>query len=243
MMFPAAGGRDDREAQDRKKRQKGTCHSCPHLAMFPKLQSACLQAMMGGMHVAAVASPWIMEGWLASFHRPCRATNLPASKTCCCVEPFLLAFGTAESNQPASKFREDDEGASRATTSSDPSVTAGMTHCERGTDVMSDKSLANHSASGEISPYAPSTPAVPNAIVGISMQGWPHRQRKHPSFLARRWQVLLSSRGDRKAPGSINVTTGLTTSIARDPLAPRRRPEAPDERIGAQKGCWWPYST
>lgn len=97
---------------------------------------------MGGMDVAAVASPWIMEGWLASFHRPCRASNLPASKTCRCVEPFLLAFGTAESNQPASKFREDDEGASRATTSSDPSVTTGMTHCERGTDVMSDKSLA-----------------------------------------------------------------------------------------------------
>lgn len=184
------------------------------------------------------------HGRLARFLSPSLpCLELPASKTCCCVEPFLLAFGTAESNQPASKFGEDDEGASRATTSSDPSVTTGTTHCERGTDVMSDKSLANHSASGEISPYAPSTPAVPNAIVGISMQGWPHRQRKHPSFLARRWQVLLSSRGDRKAPGSINVTTGLTTSIARDPLAPRRRPEAPDERTSAQKGCWWPHST
>lgn len=65
---------------------------------------ACLQAMMGGMDVAAVASPWIMEGWLASFHRPCRASNLPAepaSKTCCCVEPFLFAFGTAESSDPS----------------------------------------------------------------------------------------------------------------------------------------------
>jgi len=80
---------------------------------------------MGGMDVAAAALPWIMEGWLASFHRSCRASNVPASKTYCWlglkIRPFLFTFGAAEPNQPVPRFREDDEGAER----SDPFMTTG----------------------------------------------------------------------------------------------------------------------
>lgn len=55
------------------------------------------------------------------------------------------------------------------------------------------------------------------------LQGWPRPTTKPPESF---WLAdgRCSSRGDRKAPGSINVTTGLTTSIARDPLAPESLP-------------------
>lgn len=66
MMFPAAAaaaaGRDEREPK-KKKKTKGDVPQ-PTARIWPCSQNckACLQAMMGGMDVAAVASPWIMEG-------------------------------------------------------------------------------------------------------------------------------------------------------------------------------------
>jgi hypothetical protein len=92
---------------------------------------------------------------------------------------------------------------------------------ERGTDVTyrycvrtgSDKSL-DHSACGKshrtrLPPRQFQTQLLASAGIAASREFWLADGR-------------CSSRGDRKAPGSINVTTHTHTSIALDPLAPER---------------------
>lgn len=89
MMFPAAAaaaaaGRDEREPKKKKVKRGRATTDCPHLAMFPKLQ-ACLQAMMGGMDIAAVASPW-NHGRSTRFLSP----SLPCLELACLEDVLPL---------------------------------------------------------------------------------------------------------------------------------------------------------
>jgi hypothetical protein len=118
-------GREAGMRENPKKKSKGDVPPL-HLAMFPKLQSvpAGNDGRDGRLLPLLRLRSW--KGWLASFHRSCRAASVvPASKTYRClrprIRPFLLTFGTAGPNQPVSRFREDDEGAER----SDPFMTTG----------------------------------------------------------------------------------------------------------------------
>lgn len=194
-MFPpaAAAGRDGREAQEKKgqkvkrsKGQKAKRGRATTARIWPCSQNskACLQAMMGGMDVAAVASPWIMEGWLASLH---------------------LAVGTAQSNQPASRFREDEEGAEPQ-----PPATLlrqqGRSEAPRGDGLVTVRQIACQSQCQRGNLTVRAFHPGSSKRNCWHLQGWPRPTTKAPELFGSPMAgAPLAETG--KPPGSINATT------------------------------------
>lgn len=121
-------------------------------------------------------------------------------------------------------------------------MTTGTAHCERGTEVTNG---TDDCPTNRLQITVPGRKShrtrLPPRHFQTQLQGWPRPTTKPPEF----WLAdgRCSSRGDRKAPGSINVTTHHINS----PRSIGTRGTASSwiavARTSAQKGCRWPYST